>query len=73
VVKYAAKSADVALAVINTSAHIASSGDRSNVLVALADTGAIRTTTLHDAYLRAAQDIPSSSDMRRVLEALTRR
>ena len=72
VVKYAAKSSDVALGVLTASAHIASSADRSNVLIALADAGAIRTPALRDAYLRVAQDIPSSSDMRNTLEALSR-
>jgi beta-lactamase regulating signal transducer with metallopeptidase domain len=73
VVPFAAKSSDVALGVMTTAGHIASSGDRSRVLVALADSGALRSASLRDAYLRAAQEIPSSGDMRRVLEALTRR
>jgi beta-lactamase regulating signal transducer with metallopeptidase domain len=71
-VPFAAKSTDVALAVIDAASHIASSGDRSNVLVALADAGAVKTSATHDAYLGAAKDIPSSGDMRRVLEAITR-
>ena len=73
VVKYAAKSSDVALGVITTSAHVASSGDRSDVLVSLANAGAIRSATLRDAYLRAARELPSSGDMRSALEALDRR
>jgi hypothetical protein len=72
VIPFAAKSSDVAMGVITTSSRIASSNDRSNVLVALAEAGALRSSVLRDAYLRAAQDIPSSSDMRRVLEALNR-
>ncbi|HEV7990185.1 MAG TPA: M56 family metallopeptidase [Gemmatimonadaceae bacterium] len=71
-VPFAAKSNEIALAVIEATSHIASSGDRSNVLVALADAGAVKTDAARDAYLRAAKDIPSSSDARGVLEAITR-
>ena len=72
VIPFAVKSADVALAVIAAERKIPSSTDRANVLIALAERGAIRTPALHDAYLHAAGEIPSSTDMRNTLEALTR-
>jgi hypothetical protein len=49
---------------------VPSSGDRSNVLVSLAGSGAVRGVALRDAYLKVASEIPSSSDMRRALVAL---
>jgi hypothetical protein len=71
-IPFAAKSNDVALAIIAADTLVASSTDRSNVLIALAGSGAIRTPAARDAYLRAVQGIPSSTDMRNALEALTR-
>ena len=72
VIPFAIKSTDVALAVIVADTTVPSSGDRANVLIALAERGAIRTPALRDAYLRAAQGLPSSVDMRLTLEALTK-
>jgi hypothetical protein len=69
-VPYAAKSAETALATIETASAIASSSDRARVLVALAGAGAVRTQALRDAYLRVTKDIPSSTDMRHALEAI---
>ena len=71
-VPFAAKSSDVAFAIIAADTLVPSSTDRSNVLIALAGSGAIRTAALRDAYLRAVQGIPSSTDMRNALEALTK-
>jgi beta-lactamase regulating signal transducer with metallopeptidase domain len=71
-IPFAVKSTDVALAIIAADTLVPSSTDRSNVLIALAERGAIRTPALRDAYLRAVQGIPSSSDMRNALEALTK-
>jgi hypothetical protein len=71
-IPFAAKSNDLALAIIATDTLVASSTDRSNVLIALANSGAIRTTAARDAYLRAVQGIPSSTDMRNALQALTK-
>jgi len=71
-IPFAAKSNDVALAIIAADTLVASSTDRSDVLIALAGSGAIRTPATRDAYLRVAQGIPSSTDMRNALEALTK-
>jgi beta-lactamase regulating signal transducer with metallopeptidase domain len=71
-IPFAVKSTDIALAVIAADSTVPSSSDRADVLIALADRGAIRTPALHDAYLRAVQGIPSSTDMRNALEALTK-
>jgi beta-lactamase regulating signal transducer with metallopeptidase domain len=71
-IPFAVKSNEVALAIIAADRTVASSSDRSNVLIALAQRGAIRTSAARDAYLRAAQELPASSDIRNALEALTR-
>jgi beta-lactamase regulating signal transducer with metallopeptidase domain len=68
----AAKSSEITRAVLTTAAGVPSSGDRARVLVALAGSGAVRDAALRDAYLKVASQIPSSSDMREALEALTR-
>jgi len=69
---YAARSDDDALAVIRVARQVASSGDRAGVLSALANTNALRSTAVRDAYLQAVHELPSSSDERRALEALSR-
>jgi hypothetical protein len=71
-IPFAVKSNDVALAVIETAAHCASSGDRSRVLITLADRGGVRTQAARDAYLRVAKDLPSSTDMSAALQALVK-
>ena len=71
-VPYAVKSPEITRAVLTTAGQVASSGDRARVLVALAGSGAVRDAALRDAYLKVASEIPSSSDMRQALEALTR-
>jgi hypothetical protein len=70
-VPFAAKSPAIAQAVIAAAGTVPSSGDRANVLVALAGSGAVRGAALRDAYLAAASEIASSTDMRRALVALT--
>jgi len=71
-VPFAAKSNDIALATIEAAGEIPASSDRAGVLVALAGTGAVRTSAVRDAYLRATKDIASSIDARHALEALAR-
>jgi len=71
-VPFAAKSSDIALATIESAGEIASSSDRSGVLVALAGAGAVRTPAVRDAYLRVTRDIASSTDARHALEAIAR-
>ncbi|HKH92249.1 MAG TPA: hypothetical protein VKA54_10605, partial [Gemmatimonadaceae bacterium] len=60
------------LATIESAGEIASSSDRSGVLVALAVAGAVRTPAVRDAYLRVTRDITSSTDARHALEAIAR-
>jgi beta-lactamase regulating signal transducer with metallopeptidase domain len=71
-VPFAVKSPETALAILTSSGAIASSSDRANVFVALANAGAVRSQLLRDEYLTLVKEIPSSEDMRRALEALTR-
>jgi beta-lactamase regulating signal transducer with metallopeptidase domain len=71
-IPFAVKSNEVALAIIAIDSMVPSSTDKSNVLIALAERGAIRTPAARDAYLRAVQGIASSTDMRNALEALTK-
>lgn len=68
-VPYAISSADIAMQVIEMSRAIASSGDRSSVLISLVGSGALRTKELRDAFFVAAADIPSEGDRSRVLRA----
>ncbi len=71
VMGYAAGSEDVARAVIRASLDIPASGDRAAVLLDLVNIGAIRTTALRDALMKATQGL-ASGDMRNVLEAAAR-
>ena len=71
-VPYAVKSSKIALSIMTTASVIASSGDRADVFVALADVGAVRSQLLRNEYLTLAKEIPASSDIRRALEAITR-
>jgi hypothetical protein len=71
-VPHAVRSDKVALSIMTSSSAIASSADRANVFVALADAGAVRTQLLRDEYLTFVKEIPASSEIRRALEALTR-
>jgi beta-lactamase regulating signal transducer with metallopeptidase domain len=72
VMGYAAGSEEVARAVIRASLDIPSSGDRAAVLLNLVDIGAVRTTPVRDALMKATQGL-ASGDMRTVLEAAARR
>jgi hypothetical protein len=69
---YASRSEEHARAILETARRIASSGDRADVLVHLADAGGVRTPALRDQFVKVAMEIPSSGDMRRVLEAAAR-
>ncbi len=68
---YAAASETVAHEVIRAVLGISASGDRADVLVRLANVGALRTTALRGEHLRAAKTL-SSGDAVRVLEAAAR-
>jgi hypothetical protein len=61
----------VARSVIRASLDIASSSDRAVVLLNLVEIGAVRTTALRDALMKATQGL-ASGDMRNVLEAAAR-
>ena len=71
-VPFAATSTELTQAIITAARAVPASGDRARVLVALARSGALRTTALRDRYLEAASAIPAAGDMRLALEALTR-
>lgn len=70
---YVGRSADQALMVIDASRSIASSGDRSAVLIGLVNAGALTTSKVRDAFMEAATSVQSSGDRSRVLEAAARR
>jgi hypothetical protein len=69
---YAGSSQPVALAVIAASNSVASSGDRADVLLSVANSGALRDAKVRDAYLDAAQRL-AAGDANRVLTAAARR
>jgi hypothetical protein len=68
-----ASSPSVALDVIAASNSVASSGDRAAVLLGVANSGALRDATVREAYLKAADALPSMGDRNRVLAAAARR
>jgi hypothetical protein len=70
--RYAGESEPVALGIIAVSNGIGSSGDRTAVLLGVANSGALSSTKVRDAYLKAAESL-SSGDMNRVLTAAARR
>jgi hypothetical protein len=70
---YVGKSGDQALMLIEASRSIASSGDRSEVLISLVNTGVVTTSRVRDAFLDAAGSVASNGDRSRVLEAAGRR
>jgi hypothetical protein len=71
VLGYAAGNEKVAYDVATGAANVPSSGDRAGVLLSLASVGALRSTRVRDAYLRAAQGL-ASGDAVRVLQAAAR-
>jgi beta-lactamase regulating signal transducer with metallopeptidase domain len=68
---FAGSNEKVAYDVATAAANVPSSGDRAAVLSALANVGALRSTRVREAYLRAAQGL-SSGDAVRVLQAAAR-
>jgi hypothetical protein len=56
------------LAVATGASNVASSGDRASLLLAIAETGALRWPSVREAYLRATDNM-SSGDASRVLRA----
>ncbi len=71
-IPYVAKSPEETLLLIDAARTIASSGDRSEVLISLVRNGAIKSPRVREAFLDAAATVPSSGDRSRVLEAAGR-
>lgn len=71
-IPYAGRSAAQALMLIEASRSIASSGDRSDVLIALVNTGVTRTALVREALFDVTSSVASSGDRNRVLEAAAR-
>ena len=69
VVPYAAKSDDIANAIIEVARIVPSSPDRSDVLTALVQSGAIRTSEARENFADALRDVPSEQDRQRVARA----
>ena len=66
-IRYSAQNAGITRHVILASRSVASSGDMSQVLIALASAGVINTRELRDAFFSAVAEVPSESDRSRVL------
>jgi hypothetical protein len=66
---FGAGSPDVARGIIQGARIIPSSGDRSRVLIAMVNSGALTTKELRDAFFNAVEEIPSEGDRGRVLSA----
>jgi beta-lactamase regulating signal transducer with metallopeptidase domain len=66
---YGAGSPDVARGIIEGARTVPSSGDRSRVLIAMINSGALTTKELRDAFFRAVEEIPAEGDRGRVLSA----
>ena len=71
-IPYAAQSAEQTLLLIDATKSIASSGDRSNVLISLVQTGAVKTKEARDAFFAVTASVPSDGDRSRVLQAAVR-
>ena len=68
-VPYAAKSDDIANAIIDVARMVPSSPDRSDVLTALVEGGAVRSNDVREQFADALQSIPSDQDRQRVARA----
>lgn len=66
VVPYAAKSDDIAIAILDAARFVPSSPDRSEVLSTLIESGAIRTNEARANFVDALQSIPAEQDRQRV-------
>ena len=72
IVPYAAKSDQIANAIIETSRVVPSSPQRSDVLTALVESGAVRSNAVRENFVDATQDIPGENDRRKVMRAASR-
>ena len=68
-IPYAARSADVTRHIIRAARLVPSSGDRSQVLIALVSSGVVTTRELRDAFMTATAEVESDGDRLRVLQA----
>jgi hypothetical protein len=68
-IPYAERSAEITRFIIQSSRGISSSGDMSQVLIALVGSGAVNTKELRDAFFNAASAVGSEGDRSRVLQA----
>jgi hypothetical protein len=71
-VPHASKSPEVTRRIIQGARAITSSGDRSELLISLANSGAVNTKPLRDAFFAEAAEVSSDSDRSRVLQAALR-
>ena len=62
----------VTVAIIRSVGNIRSADDQAAVLIAMAEQRLLTSQSSRDAFLKAAKQIPSSGDQRRVLDALIR-
>ena len=72
VVPFAAKSDDIANAIIEVARIVPSSPDRSEVLTALVQSGAIRTSETRENFADAMRTIPGEQDRERVARAASK-
>jgi hypothetical protein len=61
------------LAAINRTLTMQSSGDRANVLIAIAQGNLLSTSEVRDAFTKAAMALPSDGDRANVLSAAANR
>jgi hypothetical protein len=61
------------LALIERTLTMTSSGDRANVLISLAGANLLSSTTVRDAFIKAAMALPSDGDRANVLASAARR
>ena len=69
VVPFASKSDDVALALLDVARIVPSSPDRSEVLTAFVEAGAVRNVDVRESFADVLQAIPSEQDRQRVARA----
>jgi len=68
-VPFAAKSDEVAMAVLDVARMVPSSPDRSEVLTALVEGGAVRSNDVRESFADVLQSIPAEQDRQRVARA----
>ena len=69
VVPFAAKSDELAMAILDLARGVPSSPDRSDVLTALVEGGAVRSNDVRESFADVLQTIPGEQDRQRVARA----